>query len=145
LWKKIDYTNQVDNGGTFVVVSALTSTTFVISVSSYNGGTSYNLSEQISIPAIGDSSPGIGFGDDYYFYGSLSTDIQATIYEMRYLVNLPNNQFVRPSNPTWRTGQTTYMSEIGLFDSNKNLLALAKFQSPQIRQGVQQVVIKLDF
>ena len=145
LWKKIDYTNQVDNGGIYVVVSALTSTTFVISVSSYNGGTTYNLNELISIPSVNDSTPGIGFGDDYYFYGSLSTDIQATIYEMRYLVNLPSNQFVRPSNPTWRTGQTAYMSEIGLFDSNKNLLALAKFQSPQVRQGVQQVVIKLDF
>ena len=64
---------------------------------------------------------------------------------MRYLVNLPNNQFVKSSNPTWRNSVSPYMSEIGLFDSNKNLLALAKFQSPQIRQGVQQVVIKLDF
>jgi len=144
-WKKIDYTSQVNNGGPHVVVSALTSTTFVISVSSYNGGTNYNLNQEISIPAVNDSTPGIGFGDDYYFYGSLSTDIQATIYEMRYLVNLPNNQFVRSSNPTWRITQKTYMSEIGLFDSNKNLLALAKFQSPQIRQGIQQVVIKLDF
>jgi len=144
-WKKIDYTSQVDNGGAHVVVSALTSTTFVISVNSYTNGTNYDLSQLIQIPVVGDISPSIGFGDDYYFYGSLSTDIQATIYEMRYLVNLPNNQFVNSSNPTWRNGQTTYMSEIGLFDNNKNLLGLAKFQSPQVRQGVQQVVIKLDF
>jgi hypothetical protein len=37
------------------------------------------------------------------------------------------------------------MSEIGLYDTNKNLLVLAKFQSPQLRQGIQQAVVKLDF
>jgi len=37
------------------------------------------------------------------------------------------------------------MSEIGLYDANKNLLVLSKFQSPQVRQGIQQAVVKLDF
>jgi hypothetical protein len=37
------------------------------------------------------------------------------------------------------------MTEVGLYDGDKNLLVLSKFQSPEIRQGVQQVAIKLDF
>ena len=37
------------------------------------------------------------------------------------------------------------MTEIGLYDTDKNLLVLSKFQSPQVRQGLQQVVVKLDF
>ena len=37
------------------------------------------------------------------------------------------------------------MTEVGLYDKDKNLLALGKFQSPQLRKGTQQVVIKLDF
>jgi hypothetical protein len=49
------------------------------------------------------------------------------------------------SNPTWTESQTPYMSEIGLYDRDKNLMVLSKFQSPQIRQGIQQVVVKLDF
>jgi hypothetical protein len=31
------------------------------------------------------------------------------------------------------------------YDNEKNLLVLAKFQSPQVRTGIQQVAIKLDF
>jgi len=61
------------------------------------------------------------------------------------LINLPNNQFVSSTNPTWTSGTPAYMSEIGLYDTNKNLLVLAKFQSPQLRQGIQQAVVKLDF
>jgi hypothetical protein len=64
---------------------------------------------------------------------------------MRYLINLPNAQFSQSSNPTWVQGVTPYMSEIGLYDANKNLLVLSKFQSPQVRQGIQQAVVKLDF
>jgi hypothetical protein len=37
------------------------------------------------------------------------------------------------------------MSEVGLYDADKNLMVLAKFQSPQVREGIQQVVVKLDF
>ena len=64
---------------------------------------------------------------------------------MRYSVNLPSNQFVKSTNPTWSEGVDTYMTEVGLYDNDKNLLALGKFQSPQVRKGVQQVVVKLDF
>jgi hypothetical protein len=64
---------------------------------------------------------------------------------MRYLVNLPANQFVSSTNPSWVEGEDTYMTEIGLYDSDKNLMVLSKFQSPQIREGIQQVVVKLDF
>jgi hypothetical protein len=64
---------------------------------------------------------------------------------MRYLINLPNNQFVNSSNPTWTSDYDPYMSEIALYDSDKNLMVLSKFQSPQIREGIQQVAVKLDF
>jgi hypothetical protein len=87
----------------------------------------------------------MNFGDETFFHGIVKTDIHATIYEMRYLVNLPSNQFVTSTNPTWSEGVDTYMTEVGLYDNDKNLLALGKFQSPQLREGVQQVVVKLDF
>jgi hypothetical protein len=65
---------------------------------------------------------------------------------MRYLINLPYNQFVNTSNPTYNNNWLTpFMTDIGLYDTDKNLLCLTKFQSPQIREGAQQVVVKLDF
>ena len=33
------------------------------------------------------------FGDEYFFNGQLQTDIMATIYEMKYNVNLSSSQF----------------------------------------------------
>ena len=145
-WVSVDFTNSLSgySVGGYINPVGLSAITYTITPTIYNNGTSYNLGSQINIPLATETSY-LGFGDEYSFYGNVNTDIQATIYEMRYIVNLPNNQFVNTSNPTWTAGVTPYMSEIGLYDINKNLLVLTKFQSPQIRQGVQQAVVKLDF
>jgi len=87
----------------------------------------------------------LNFGDEYYFYGNFETDISATIYEMKYLINLNNNQFTNTSNPTWTRGTKSYITEIGLYDQNKDLIVISKLQSPELRQGIQQFVVKLDF
>ena len=121
----------------------MTAKTFTITPTLYSTASQYRLNNQILIPTLSDTNR-LTFGDENLFNGNVNTDIQATIYEMRYLINLPNNQFSNSSNPTWSQGSIPYMSEIGLYDSDKNLLVLAKFQSPQIRTGIQQVVVKLD-
>jgi hypothetical protein len=64
---------------------------------------------------------------------------------MRYLINLGKNQFTNTSNPTWSSGTTSYVTEIGLYDSNYDLMVISKLQSPELRQGIQQLVVKLDF
>ena len=92
------------------------------------------------------SNPDIlNFGDEYFFYGSLETDITATIYEMRYLVTLGRNQFTNTSNPTWTSGTTSYVTEVALLNDQKELMVVSKLQSPEKRQGIQQFVVKLDF
>jgi hypothetical protein len=146
LWKEIDVTNEITgttiNG--YLTVSGLTGTTFQITPDLYNNGVRYNLANYIDIPENGESQI-LNFGDEYYFYGNLETDISATIYEMRYLINLGRNQFTNTSNPTWTSGTTSYITEIGLYDDNKDLMVISKLQSPQLRQGIQQFVVKLDF
>ncbi len=146
-WKRISFLSSLSPyiSGGYITPQGMTATTFTITTTNYNSGTNYNLGNELELPTISDSSSILYFGDEYSFYGTINTDIQATIYEMRYLINLPNAQFASSSNPTWTQGITPYMSEIGLYDSYKNLLVLAKFQSPQIRQGIQQAVVKLDF
>ena len=128
----------------YLTVSGLTGTTFQITPDLYNNGVTYNLANYIDIPQNGEPQI-LNFGDEYYFYGNLETDISATIYEMRYLINLGRNQFTNTSNPTWTSGTTSYLTEIGLYDDNKDLLVISKLQSPQLRQGIQQFVVKLDF
>ena len=149
-WKYIDVTDQLSattiNG--YLTMSGLTGQTFQIDVAAYQSAVTnndiYNLADYINIPT-NNQTDYLNFGDEYFFYGNFTTDISATIYEMRYLINLGRNQFTNTSNPTWTSGTTSYVTEIGLYDSNYDLIVISKLQSPQLRQGIQQYVVKLDF
>ena len=148
-WRVIDVTPDIastlNNG--YLTVSGITGNTFQIDFDTYDNAASniYDLTDYIDIPLLGATGTTFNFGGEYYFYGDLETDIAATIYEMRYLVNLGRNQFTNTSNPTWMSGTTSSVTEIGLYDSNYNLIVLSKLQSPEKRQGIQQFVVKLDF
>jgi len=145
-WREIDITNEISGSSinNYLTMSGLTGTTFQISLSEYTSAPYYDLSDYIDLTPLNDTDV-LNFGDEYYLYANFETDISATIYEMRYLVNLGRNQFTNTSNPTWTSGTTSYVTEIGLFDSNKDLLVISKLQSPELRQGIQQYVVKLDF
>jgi hypothetical protein len=145
-WREIDFTSEISGSSIngYLTVSGLTGTTFQITSDIYSSASTYNLANYIDIPENGYPEI-LNFGDEYYFYGNLETDITATIYEMRYLINLGRNQFTNTSNPTWTSGTTSYVTEIGLYDSNYDLIVVSKLQSPELRQGIQQYVVKLDF
>jgi hypothetical protein len=145
-WREIDVTSAMTLTNGYITAAGITGTTFQIDADNYNAAASniYNLANYIDIPANGDTDV-LNFGDEYYFYGNLETDISATIYEMKYLINLGRNQFTNTSNPTWTSGTTSYVTEIGLYNSNKDLMVISKLQSPELRQGIQQFVVKLDF
>ena len=145
-WKIIDFTSQLSgltNG--YITQDSLTGSTFVITENLYNSAPFYDLNDYIQLTPLNYSATSLNFGDEYYFYGNIETDIQATIYEMRYLINLGQSEFQFPSNPTWSSSKSSYVSEIGLYDSDKNLIVISKLQSPVLRQGVQQFLVKFDF
>ena len=145
-WREIDVTPEISGSSIngYLTMSGITGTTFQIDLVTYNSAPIYNLANYINLPQNGQTDY-LNFGDEYYFYGNLETDISATIYEMKYLVNLGRNQFTNTSNPTWMSGTTSYVSEIGLYNSQKDLMVVSKLQSPELRQGIQQFVVKLDF
>jgi hypothetical protein len=87
----------------------------------------------------------LNFGDEYYFYGSFESDIMATIYEMKYKINLNFTEFQNTTNPTWKQGTKSYITEIALLDEDKDILVMSKLQSPVLRQGIQQYLVKIDF
>jgi hypothetical protein len=145
-WREIDVTSEISGSSIngYITMSGITGTTFQIDQAMYDSAPIYNLANYIDLPQNGQSDY-LNFGDEYYFYGNLETDISATIYEMKYLVNLGRNQFTNTSNPTWMSGTTSYVTEIGLYNSQKDLMVVSKLQSPELRQGIQQFVVKLDF
>jgi hypothetical protein len=145
-WKVIDYTSSLStttvNG--YITEDGLTGTTFVITPDLYNNAPYYNLNNFIPLTPLGTTTPNLNFGDEYFFYGAFESDIQATIYEMRYKVNLSFAEFQTTTNPTWKKGSNSYVTEIALLDSNKDVMVVSKMQSPVLRQGIQQFVVKLD-
>ena len=145
-WKVIDFTSQIQsqfiNG--YVTEKSLTGSTFIITPQNYDSAPYYNLNDYINLVPVGSTNANLNFGDEYYFYGNLETDIQATIYEMKYKINLGQAEFLLSQNPSWVPGTPSYVTEIGLFDENKDLLVVSKLQSPTLRQGIQQYVVKLD-
>ena len=145
-WKEIDVTSEISGSSIngYITMSGITGTTFQIDEVIYDNAPYYDLGPILNLPENGDTEA-LNFGDEYYFYGNLETDISATIYEMKYLVNLGRNQFTNTSNPTWMSGTTSYVTEIGLYNAQKDLMVISKLQSPELRQGIQQFVVKLDF
>jgi hypothetical protein len=146
-WKIIDFTNEISSSfiNGYVTEQSITSNTFVITNENYTSAPFYNLNNYIDLVPLNTTEPNLNFGDEYYFYGNLETDIQATIYEMKYKINLSSNEFIVSQNPTWTKGTKSYVSEIALLDENEDILVMSKLQSPVLRQGIQQYVIKLDF
>lgn len=144
-WLEIDFTDVLAGSivDGYIPSTAMTNTTFVIDVNRYDNGIPYDLSNYIQLPTIGQDD-NLNFGDEYYFYGNIQTDITATIYEMRFAVNLIDTQFTNSSNPS-RIGPNRYITEIGLYDSQKDLIVISKMQYPIVRTGTQQFLIKLDF
>ena len=146
-WREIDVTTAMTLSNGYITMNGITGTTFQITTDNYYAAVQqppYNLGPILDLPENGQTKQ-LNFGDEFYFYGNLETDITATIYEMKYLVNLGRNQFTDTSNPTWTKGTKSYVTEIGLYDSNKDLIVISKLQSPELRQGIQQYVVKLDF
>ena len=146
-WKIIDYTSQLTastiNG--YITKEGIVGTTFVITKDLYDSAPLYDLNDYIDLTPVGYTGTSLNFGDEYYFYGSLETDIQSTIYEMRYKINLGQSEFQSSSNPTWTPNTKPYVTEIALYDSDKTLMIVSKMQSPVLRQGIQQFLVKIDF
>jgi hypothetical protein len=145
-WKIIDFTDQLTNTvNGYITQESLTSSTFIITLDEYENAPTYDLNEYIPLTEVGNTGVTLNFGDEYYFYGTIETDIQATIYEMRYKINLGQSEFQVPTNPTWKSGNLRYITELSLYDNEKNLMIISKLQSPVLRQGIQQFLIKFDF
>jgi hypothetical protein len=64
---------------------------------------------------------------------------------MKYKINLSFNEFLVSQNPTWTFGTQSYVTEIALLDENQDILVMSKLQSPVLRQGIQQYVVKVRF
>jgi len=86
-WREIDVTSQINstkiNG--FITVTGLTNSTISINKPDYDGASLYTLNDYVEIPTLGQTGQTLNFGGEYFFYGTIQSDIQATIYVLNHM------------------------------------------------------------
>ena len=70
------------------------------------------------------------FGAETYFLGTVITDIKADVFVTDLSIDLPLNEFNSTSNLTWDGVSSVSITEIGIYDENKNLVAIGKLNDP---------------
>lgn len=153
-WLKIDITSRIPNHtpGNFINPSNLRDYSFVITGSDVSGASLFDLETYLKNSSTGTDYLGTSgsttnpqFGDEQPFPGQIKVVRCSDIEEMRFLVNLPEAEWVNTQNPTHSGTKTKYITEVGLLDQNKNMLVTAKTSSPVQRVGTQVISVKLDF
>ena len=91
------------------------------------------------------------FGDERFFYGNLNTYIGATIYKTIFNLNVNSSFFNATTNPTRSLDSTTNppnikISEVGIYDTNKNLVCVGKVSTPiTLASNTITIELSMDF
>jgi len=134
-WKIYDLTSQTYGYGLGNLLSgnSFTNVSFKISVNpiDYDPKPIYTLDYLNYSDAL--STTGLNFGDETFFYGNVSTDIEAIAYNTDLSISLPKGSFNTSSNTTWTNDKPVLITEVGLYSENdgiKELVAIGKLNKP---------------
>lgn len=144
-WKYLDMTDQVSGYTGILTPTNLTSQVFKVSLYNYTGFTEYNLN-YLNYPSDIQIDE-LAFGEATYFFGNVATTIKANVYTTDINIELQLNEFNSTTNLTWDGDETVYISEIGIYDSNKELVAIGKLNDPVAKDETiaRTIVFALDF
>lgn len=137
-WRVIDFTstNITDVTGETINPTLLenqnsNTTGFILTGGLYSGAsaTTFNLGNELDMSSASNYGK-MTFGDERLFYGNLKTYIGATIYKTLFNININGASISSSSNPTYDFGDDRYVSEVGILDSNQNLVLVGKLSRP---------------
>jgi hypothetical protein len=120
---------------------------FILDLLKNNAATTFDLISKLNLPA--NTAPSdLQFGDERFFYGNLTTYIGATIYKTIFDIRVNGGQFNTTSNPTRSTDPSTNpptikVSEVGIYDNNKNLVCIGKLSNPVPLSGGNTIMLEL--
>lgn len=134
-WTAIDYTSgAITNVNGYTINPLLlesqnpTAVGFTLTSTEFNSGSIYTLNV-LNIPEVGCIDD-LQFGDEVFFFGNMETNIGACIYRPLFKLSLDAGTFVNTTNPTWANGNPLWFSEIGVYDSQQELVAITKLSRP---------------
>ena len=131
-WTLMNYTSGITNhiAGNRIDPTNLESTTFLVTNTDYINGATYDLSNFIKIPQIAETDY-LQFGDERFFFGNIEATALRTRYRTQFVITVPPNLYNTSINPTWaNSNQRVHITDLGIYDVNKNLVAMGKFNLP---------------
>jgi hypothetical protein len=146
-WKLIDFTPKLGTYTDTIPVSALTDFNYTITNDDYTGGTTYDITQFIgSLPTSIDytTTNKLGFGEESILLGNINTDIQATVYKTKISKTLGFMNYNISNNPTWDEDDDIYLTEVGIYDINDELVAVGKINNPIKKNNNKLFTIELD-
>ncbi len=150
-WIEYDFTSKLDNysswSATTIPVTNLSNRTYTFTNNEYTAGTQYyNVTNYVgSLPTTSSPNTGLGFGEESILLGNINTDIKAYIYRTKITQQLNFNQYNTSNNPTFEDGMDdVYVSEVGIYDNNNNLVAIGKLNNPIKKNGNKLFTLELD-
>jgi len=143
-WKMYDVTSQITGYAGILTSANLTGVVFKAPLNIYAAKTSYDLS-YLQYPSFSQTSL-LCFGDEIYFLGNVTAEIKADVYTTDISINLVLAEFNSSNNLTWSGGKV-HITEIGLYDTNKFLVGIAKLNDPVPKDSTisRTLVFAIDF
>ncbi len=153
-WKAYDFTSTLitTNSGETIDPKLLENqspalTGFILDSIKDSGATTFDITQSLNM-APNVSPDALQFGDERFFYGNLTTFIGATIYKTIFDIRVNSGQFNATDNPTRSTDLSTNppnikMSEVGIYDANKNLVCIGKLSTPVALVAGNTIMIEL--
>lgn len=149
-WKRMSTTsgNGIYTGDTTdVTVDALkiNGYQFVVSREDYTSGTTYTLDSNFYSRAD-ESASGLTFGSEDFFFGSITTNIVATVFKTIITTYAPDTNFNSSENASfdYTLDSNTYITEVGILDSNDNFVAVGKFTRPIKKNSGRYLAFQLE-
>jgi hypothetical protein len=94
----------------------------------------FDITQSLSLAANTTGVDVLQFGDERFFYGNIDTYIGATIYKTIFDLRISASQYNTTSNPTrnssMQNAPNLYISEVGIYDTDKNLVIIGKLNAP---------------
>lgn len=153
-WKEVDFTTTAITTGVGETIdpklleNQIPATNgFILDSLKDSGSTTFNLIDILNL-APNASPTNLQFGDERFFYGNLTTYIGATIYKTIFDIRVNASQFNSTTNPTRSTDSSTNppnikVSEVGIYDSGKNLVCIGKLSNPVPLSGGNTIMLEL--
>lgn len=157
-WKEYDFTTTAITGGAGETINpkllenqSPQVTGFVLDLLKDNVATTYSLIGKLNMAP--NTQPGqLQFGDERFFYGNVGTFIGATIYKTIFDVRVAASDFTLTTNNTRSTDVSTNppkikISEVGIYDSQKQLVCIGKLSNPvRLADGTTIMIeVSIDF